>query len=128
MGQHSRIFGHSLQVQQSHRHAFWRHCWEHTNLASAAEVAEYYQELGPDGYWGNVGLNTSHDQFAIGGYITLMVGMKVPYRKTFQLTEKNIADFDRYRAIFHNVAEKSMTVNEALVAVRSPGWQWSWKS
>ena len=66
---------------------FWRHCREATDLAGAAEIAHYYAENGPDAFWGETLLQNPHDSIRISGYITMMTGMSVPYRKTYHPSE-----------------------------------------
>jgi tryptophan 7-halogenase len=104
---------------------FWQHCRQHTDLASAAPIAEYYQENGPDGSWGPTLLGHPHDQFTISGYITMLAGMKVPYRRTWQPSDRDRAAFNLQRQKFKDLAMKAMTVREALAAIRSPNWVWS---
>jgi len=104
---------------------FWRHCREHADLAGAAEVAEAYQELGPDGYFDLIAFGTPFDQFRIGGYVTLMTGMKVPYQKTFIPSREEMSRFDQMRARLRSAAAKAITVRDALAVVRSARWRWS---
>ena len=103
---------------------FWRACRETTDLAAASDIAAYYQENGPDGFWGPTILSNPHDQFTISGYITMMTGMSVPYRRTWRPSESEMALFERNRRKFKEVALSAMTVSEALAAIRSPGWTW----
>ena len=103
---------------------FWRACRETTDLAAATEIAAYFQENGPDGFWGPTLLNNPHDQFTISGYVTMMTGMKVPYRRTWRPSESESALFDRNRCKFRDVALSAMTVRDALAAIRSPRWKW----
>ena len=103
---------------------FWRHCREHTDLGGAAEMAAFYAENGPDGYWGPTVLNNVHDQFTASSYITMMTGMKAPFRRTWAPTAEQAAQFDQFRQKFKAVALAAMTVREALAAIRSPRWTW----
>jgi tryptophan halogenase len=96
---------------------FWRHCQQHTDLASATDIVDYYQQAGPDGYYGPIAINTLHDQFQIGGYITLLTGMKAPYRKTFNPSQKELQIMQAHRTQMKAWAGSAMTVNEALKAL-----------
>jgi tryptophan halogenase len=98
---------------------FWRYCREHTDVAGAAGVVDYYQQLGPDGFYAQVALNSFHDQFQIGGYVTLMTGMKVPYRRTFTPTQRELQLMQGIRMQMRNAAAGGLTVNQALAAIRS---------
>jgi tryptophan halogenase len=103
---------------------FWRHCREKTDLASAAPVVEYFQENGPDGYWGYVLLNNVADQFTLSGYLTMLVGMKVPYRRTWAPTPEDLARFEAGRKQRRQAALGGFTVRQTLDAIRSPNWVW----
>jgi tryptophan halogenase len=99
---------------------FWRHCWENTDLAGGAEIAEYYQENGPEAYWAPGLINNAHDQFSATGYFTLMAGMKVPYRQTYEPTPQELELFNQRRRAYREAAMGCLTVRETLAAIRSP--------
>lgn len=99
---------------------FWQHCREKTDLAGGARIAEYYQENGPEGYWGPGLLANPYDQFGVSGYFTLMAGMQVPFRRTYEPSAAEIERYNRNRAILKEAALECMTVREVLTAVRSP--------
>lgn len=103
---------------------FWRHCQEKTDLATAAPVAEYYQENGPDGYWGFTLLDNLADQFTLGGYLTMLVGMKVPYRRTWSPKPEDLSRFEANRNAHRETARAGFTVRQTLDALRSPNWVW----
>jgi tryptophan halogenase len=60
---------------------FWRECHEHVDLAGAAELVEHYRENGPTNFWSPTLLDPV-EPFKFGGYTTMRVGMRVPYRRT----------------------------------------------
>src|SRR5258706_5313873 len=64
---------------------FWRECWEKTDIGNGQEVVDYYQENGPSGLW-RVPLfqNTDYRNFGMEGYFSMLVGMEVPYQKTYE--------------------------------------------
>ena len=97
---------------------FWRHCRKSTDLAGAADIAEFYSENGPANYPSI----TPHEFRA--GCITLLQGMKIPYQRTFQPPDREIAFFESLRAGFSQTASGGLTVSEALALVRSPEWKW----
>jgi tryptophan halogenase len=103
---------------------FWRHCREHTDLAGAADIAECYKEIGPDGSWGNIAINSPHDQFTIGGYITLLAGMQVPFARKCEIPVQEAAKFEVVRCRCRDMALRGVTVNDALTKVREPSWKW----
>jgi len=103
---------------------FWEHCRQETNLAAAEEIVSCYQELGPEGYWGLVAIDQPYDQFAIGGYITLLTGMEVPWRVDHAISLQEHAKFDALRLQYKEIAMRAMPVRDAIAAVRSPEWRW----
>lgn len=104
---------------------FWKHCREATDLADGEEIARFYQENGPTGFWGPTLLDNPHDPFTISGYITLMTGMKVPYRNTAQVPLADHVAFERRRQTYKDIALQAFSVREALAAIRSPQWKWT---
>jgi len=103
---------------------FWRHCREKTDLASAAPAVEYYQQNGPDGYWGLALLDNLADQFSLSGYLTMLVGMKVPYRHTWEPKSEDLARFEANRKLHQETARAGYTVRQTLDALRLPTWVW----
>jgi tryptophan halogenase len=104
---------------------FWQHCRQATDLAGAEEIVAYYAENGPSGFWGPTLLNNPHDQFTFSGYATLLTGMRVPYRKTWEGALPDEAAFEQRRTLYKQVALQGFTVREALAAIRSPQWKWN---
>lgn len=104
---------------------FWQHCREKTDLASASEIAEYYAENGPDAFWGETLLHNPHDTFRMSGYITMMTGMKVPYRKTYEPTEPEWGLLKVRQRKYKELAMGGLTVRQAFAAIRSPKWKWA---
>jgi tryptophan halogenase len=103
---------------------FWKHCRQHTDLAGASDIAECYQEIGPDGSWGNVAINAPHDQFTIGGYITMMAGMRVPFARKIDLSQSEMNKFEIVRSRCREMASRGMSVRDALNKVHQPTWKW----
>jgi len=103
---------------------FWRYCREATDLAGAEEIVEYFSANGPDGYWGATLLQNPHDTFTISGYITMLVGMSVPYQGRPALEPEDRRAFDERRRVYSDLAASAMNVREALAAIRSPEWNW----
>jgi tryptophan halogenase len=102
---------------------FWRHCREHTDLAGAEQIVEFYQENGPTRLWEQTVLD-HEDQFGVGGYYTLLVGQKVPFRRTREPTEAEISIMNARRRRNREVARQALTVRAALDLIHSPQWEW----
>ena len=98
---------------------FWRACLEKTDIADAQECVEYYTENGPRARWGQH-LVGGRDAFGFEGYLTMMVGMRVPHRR-----QVNIPDAERRtfaQILEHNRAQamNGLTMRQSLDVIRSP--------
>jgi len=103
---------------------FWRECRAKVDLAGAAPLVEYYQENGPSVLW-ELTLLDRCDPFGIDGYLTLLVGQQVPYRRAFEPSAGERATWGMVQEKLAADARAAMTVKEALAAIRSPGWRWN---
>ncbi|MAS94336.1 MAG: hypothetical protein CMO55_14150 [Verrucomicrobiales bacterium] len=102
---------------------FWKTCQNETDLAGAKEIVEYYRECGPSVLWGEavVGLN---DPFSWEGYLIMMVGQKVPFRRH---SEPSAAEMEVWRQHLSDIsiaAKGGMTMREGLDMIRSDEWRW----
>jgi tryptophan halogenase len=102
---------------------FWRHCREHTDLAGARAIVDYYRENGPSPLWQPT-LMDAYDPFGVGGYSTLLLGQKIPFRQASQVSDTERAAWADLRRRWLESARRAMTVKEALAVVRSPKWKW----
>ena len=103
---------------------FWQHCRAHTDLAGAEPIVEYYRENGPTGMWGPRVLGDGEDQFGMAGYVALLLGQRVPYRRTYEPTaaERDLMRARRERN--RQAARRGFTAEQALALIRSPEWDW----
>ena len=101
---------------------FWRECREKTDLAGAERVVEYYRQNGPSALH-KVTLLDPHDQFQAGGYYTLLLGMKVPFRQR-SLDAAESRRWEAFRQHNRQIAQKALTAREAMDMIRSPRWKW----
>jgi len=95
---------------------FWRHCQIDTDLGGAKAMVDYYQEFGPTGIWGSVLLDPL-DPFGTAGYLTILVGQKVPHRRPYVPAQDERQEWDAMRRRNAEVARGAMTVLEALQAL-----------
>jgi tryptophan halogenase len=95
---------------------FWRHCQNDTDLGGAKAMVDYYQEFGPTGIWGSVLLDPL-DPFGTAGYLTILVGQKVPHRRPYVPAQNEWQEWDAMRRRNAEVARGAMTVPEALQAL-----------
>ena len=103
---------------------FWQACREHTDLAGAEPVVEFYQENGPSVLWDRLLLDPI-DSFGMEGYFALLLGQNVPYRRSGQPSDAERKAWSAYRQRLSDAAARGVPVNEALRAVHSPGWNWN---
>ena len=95
---------------------FWRHCQQETDLAGARAMVEYYQEYGPAGTWGPLMVDPLCG-FGPNGYLTILVGQKVPHKRPYTPPEPERAVWNNLRRQNAEAARKAMTVAEALRAL-----------
>jgi tryptophan halogenase len=103
---------------------FWHACRADTELGRAAPIMEYYHENGPSSMWQPT-LFDEFDQFKMAGYSSMLVGMKVPYHKTYTPTDAELRLWEAKRKRFKELAMRAMTVKESLDIVHSPTWRWA---
>jgi tryptophan 7-halogenase len=102
---------------------FWRHCVEKTDLSNAREYVEFYRDNGPSVVWRDT-LIRGHDVFGFEGYLTLMVGQAVPYRRTFVPSERDRLQWRAIQEANRAQAANGVSVKEAADLVRSPHWKY----
>ena len=103
---------------------FWRHCWEATDLAGAAELVEVYRENGPS-IW--LRLHTTIEkasQFGTNGYLAMLIGQQVEYRRRYQPSANELRIWNAERQKNKAMAVRGLTVRETLEKIRSPNWEW----
>ena len=98
---------------------FWRACLEKTDLADAQEFVDYYHEYGPSARWGSH-LVGGRDAFGFEGYLSMMVGQRVPYRRIFEPSEPERQIFAKILAENRARATSGMSMRESLDVIRSP--------
>ena len=95
---------------------FWRHCQAETDLAGGRAMAEYYQEYGPTGTWGPL-LVDPLCGFGPNGYLTILVGQKVPHKRPYTPSESERQVWAKFVRNNLETARTAMTVAEALRAL-----------
>ena len=103
---------------------FWRHCQNDTDLGGLPPLLEFYEENGPTGFARYL-LRDHDNNFGIEGYLVMLVGNQVPYRKRHQPTAPELAMWEAHRARFAAIAKTGLDVKETLSYIRHPGWQWN---
>jgi tryptophan halogenase len=101
---------------------FWRACQNDTDICGAKQMVEYYREFGPTGMWGPL-LTDPLDGFGTKGYLMILTGQKLPYRRHHAPTEAERAAWDTMRRHHVEATNSAMTVAEALRALGAGGLQ-----
>jgi tryptophan 7-halogenase len=102
---------------------FWRACRADVDLVEATEFADYYRENGPSLTYRQT-LIPPQDQFGMEGYLSMFVGMAVPYAAEREPTASEVTAWNRIRLMVQRQCENAVKVPEALATVRHPGWVW----
>jgi tryptophan halogenase len=104
---------------------FWRECWEKTDIGAGQELVEYFQENGPSGLW-RVPLfqNSEYRNYGMEGYFAMMVGMQVPYKRTYEPEPRELELWKKVQMELKQAAMSAYSVKEALEIVRQPDFQW----
>ena len=103
---------------------FWTDCRAGVDDAGVRPVVDYYRENGPSALFRSALLDP-HDPFGVEGYLVMLVGMRVPYRRTYVPPAAERAAWDKARALNAAAAESGFAVAEALSRIRTPTYGWS---
>ena len=95
---------------------FWRHCRTETDLCGARAMVQYFQEFGPSGMWGPL-LTDPLDGFGSKGYLMILVGQKVPYKRHYRPADADRSAWNAMRQQNVEATRGAMTVLEALQAL-----------
>jgi tryptophan 7-halogenase len=102
---------------------FWQATRADVDLAGAEEFVEYYQDNGPSVLYRNT-LIEQGDSYTMEGYLSLLVGQQVPYRRKYIPDKKERAAWNSIRQAVYNKVSQALKVSEALQVIRSPHWHW----
>ncbi len=102
---------------------FWRACLAEVDLVEARPLVDYYLENGPSLLPRAIVLGNG-DPFGMEGYLAMLVGQKVPYRRVYVPSEEEKRIWDSIRTENHVRAASGLTTSEALAAIRAPSWTW----
>ena len=92
---------------------YWQACRSDAELGSAADIVEYYQEYGPTGVW-RVVLIPPNDQFQMEGYLSLLLGQQVPYRKTYTADAQDLLAWQQIRQKVREKVVRAFTVTRSV--------------
>jgi hypothetical protein len=93
------------------------------DLAGAGAYVDYYRENGPSRLWASTLLDPL-DPHQSSGYATLLMGQRVPFRRTRTPTDAEMKAWQAHVRRTRENASRGLTVRETLEVIRSPKWRW----
>jgi tryptophan halogenase len=102
---------------------YWEHCRAKTEMAGADAVVDFYRCNGPSVMAEDILLD-KFDQFGFSGYYAMLLGQRVPHDAPHEPTAAERAEWSDRAARMDQVVRNGVSVEEALAAVRAPGWKW----
>jgi tryptophan halogenase len=103
---------------------FWQACRADVEIGPAAAVVEFYRENGPS-LWARENVLHPRDMFGMEGYLSLLIGQRVPHQCPYVPSELEWHTWNAIRSAIHNCAAAGLTVQESYALVSSPQWQWN---
>jgi tryptophan halogenase len=105
---------------------FWRACQNEVDVSGSLAMREFYEENGPMRL-GRFLLNKTpgiDNPFGIEGYLTILLGNKVPFRKRYAASDAENAICAARNAANRATALQGIDAREALARIRHPTWRW----
>ncbi len=95
---------------------FWHACVNDTPLGGAQKYVDYYQEVGPD--FSLLHTDLKRDFFSAEGYLSMLLGQQVPYRRQIEFSVKEKHTWKLARDGLKDAMFNAMDMNEYLAHVR----------
>jgi hypothetical protein len=86
------------------------------------EPGEFHRSAQPT--WKRNQVLDARNPFGFEGYLSMMIGMNVPYRRTHAPPEQEMRVWQNLSQRFQAVASQAVSVPEALSCIRASWWQW----
>ena len=103
---------------------YWQACRADTALHGGQDVVDWYRDNGPSVLASQVLVNSANP-FKLDGYLTVLVGMNVPYENPFVPPPAEAKFWRLYCLNLAEQARQGMGVREALEAIRAPDAKWA---
>ena len=103
---------------------FWQHVRAATPLGMAEPLIAFYQENGPSLLSSDL-FPTGIPAFGLEGFLTILVGQKVPTQARHDPTPQERELLSKRRAFLSDQANAGVTARVALDLVRNKGWCWN---
>lgn len=102
---------------QQDQSPFWDACRNDIPLGSAQDIFEYYQTVGPD--FRALEPRLRRDIFGAEGYLALLVGQRVPYRRRVDISASDRDAWRSFRDRMTDSMQGALTVPEYQALLRS---------
>jgi len=96
---------------------FWKTAMNEVNIGATQEYVEYYKAIGPD--LEIFKAEMSRDFFTSEGYLSMLVGQRVPYVKSKPISEAESEKWKGFRQKLGVAASMGLSVQEFLKIARS---------
>ncbi len=104
---------------------FWKHAQDETDISPLDELMELYYENGPTGLLRYKLPNGTENDFGIEGYLVMLLGMKVPWKKSYAASPAERQAWQQHVSENAAVAQAGLTVEQSLKYVHDPRWTWN---
>ena len=98
---------------------FWQAARKDVDVAGGETIVEYYRQCGPSSLWAPL-LIDSVDIFGAGGYLSLLVGLKVPTRAKYEVNPQEKAAWESELEKYKSAARSGVSIPEAMAAAVAP--------
>ncbi len=96
---------------------FWRACQNDIPLSYAQDILDFYQAVGPD--FGALEVRMRRDIFGSEGYLAMLVGQNVPYRRAVDLPQQEQAAWQRFKTRMAETADSGVGMKKYLSLLRN---------
>lgn len=104
------------KVNRLSRSAFWDACRHDQPLGDAQDILDYYVAVGPDFRALQPRLRT--DVFGAEGYLSILVGQRVPHRRQQKPGPTAVATWDRWKAACEDRGRGGIAMSDYLASIR----------
>jgi tryptophan 7-halogenase len=101
----------------------YRACRATADIGPRQEMVEIFHKLGPTVAFRAHGVPRV-TQFGGKGYLSLLLGMEVPYERRLQLSAEELANWKTVQQHMRQRAMQAPSTRQAMAMVRSPQWVW----
>jgi tryptophan halogenase len=98
---------------------FWKTAREEVSLGAAADLCAFYEDVGPD--LSLLAPDLKRDFFGAEGYLAMLVGQAVPYRRADRPSTEEVRSWDAWKDDLRFRARDGMSVQECCDHLREHG-------